>query len=113
MEPENGAGGRLAVFTNGTFAVNGSGQRMQQLNPDNVNLLVNTIDWVSDRTGLIELRTKGTAYRPLRELGDGRRLTIKLMNLLLPILLVLGYGLLRWQWRRRQRRRRSIPGHVQ
>ena len=113
VEPENGAGGRLAVFTNGTFAVNGSGQRMQQLNPDNVNLLVNTIDWVSDRTGLIELRTKGTAYRPLRELGDGRRLTIKLMNLLLPILLVLGYGLLRWQWRRRQRRRRSVPGHVQ
>ena len=32
---------------------------------------------------------------------------------LLPILLVIVYGLLRWRWRKAQRARRSAPGHVQ
>ena len=115
LEGDFGGGvlNRLAVFTNGTFAVNGSGQRMQQVNPDNVNLLVNAVDWVSDETGLIELRTKGTTYRPIDELDEGKRLTIKVLNLLLPLVLVIGYGLLRWQWRRRQRKQRMAPGHVQ
>ena len=104
---------RLVVFTNGRFAVNGTGQGMVQLNPDNVDLLVNAVDWVADRTGLIELRTKGTDYRPIRELEDDQRTLIKWSQLLLPILLVIVYGLLRWRWRKAQRARRSAPGHVQ
>ncbi|MBL7963614.1 MAG: GldG family protein [Flavobacteriales bacterium] len=104
---------RLVVFTNGSFPVNGQGQQLQQVNPDNVNLLVNAVDWIADRTGLIDLRGKGVNYRPIRELGDAERTSLKWLNLLLPIGLALGYGLLRAQWRRRQRKQRMKPGHVQ
>ncbi|MBK7268837.1 MAG: Gldg family protein [Flavobacteriales bacterium] len=107
----NGGGARMVVMSNGNFAVNGEGQG-GQLNPDNVNLLVNAVDWVSDQTGLIELRGKGVDYRPLDELTDARRSGLKWLNLLLPIALVVLYGLFRMQWRRGQRRARMAPGHV-
>ena len=57
---------KMVVFSDGDFAVNGEGQQTQQLQPDNVNLMTNAIDWLSDDTGLIELRTKGVTSRPLR-----------------------------------------------
>ncbi|MCB0792796.1 MAG: Gldg family protein [Flavobacteriales bacterium] len=106
-----GPGAKMVVFSNGNFAVNGQGQ--DQLNPDNVNLLVNAVDWVTDRTGLIELRNKGVDYRPLDELSDAKRTSLKWLNLLLPIALVIGIGLVRANWRRRQRNERMTPGHVE
>ncbi|MBK8503617.1 MAG: GldG family protein [Saprospiraceae bacterium] len=84
---------KLIVVSNGTFPV--SGQRGQ--NPDNVSLMVNSIDWLSDDTGLIELRTKGVSSRPIDELEDGRRSFLKYLNFLLPIALILVYGFLRGQ----------------
>lgn len=91
---------RMVVIGDGDFAVNENGQ---QVNPDNVNLLVNGIDWLSDDTGLIELRTKGVSSRPIKQMEDSTRTLIKWLNFLLPILLVLIYGLLRYQYRKNQR----------
>ena len=91
---------RLVVITDGDFAVNENGQ---QVNPDNVSLLVNGIDWLSDDTGLIELRTKGVSSRPIKQLEDGTRSLIKWLNFLLPIVLVLVYGGFRYQYRKNQR----------
>lgn len=91
---------KMVVITDGDFAVNEGGQ---QVNPDNVNLLVNGIDWLSDDTGLIELRTKGVSSRPIKQMEDGTRSLIKWLNFLLPILLVLIYGGLRYQYRKNQR----------
>jgi hypothetical protein len=48
----------IILVGDGDFPVNGEGQRPQQLQPDNVNLMVNSVDWLSDQTGLIDLRTK-------------------------------------------------------
>lgn len=107
-----GAGSRMVVLGNGDLAVSGT-DRAMQINPDNVNLMVNAVDWVSDQTGLIDLRGKEVTYRPIRELEDGQRAWIKWSNLLVPVGLVLLYGLLRAQWRRRQRRQRMRPGHVE
>lgn len=101
---------RLVVVANDGFAVNGP--QRQQLNPGNVNLLVNAVDWVTDETGLIELRNKGVDYRPLEELTEGEASSIKWLNLLLPLVFAVAYGLLRAQWRKRQRLQRMIPGHV-
>ena len=103
---------RMVVFSNGSFAVNGQGERMQQVNPDNVNLLVNAVDWISDETGLIELRNKGINYRPIEKLSDTKRNSVKWINLLLPVGFVVLYGIFRAQWRRRQRAQRMLPGHV-
>ena len=95
-----GTPGKMVVFGDGDFAVNENGQ---QVNPDNVSLLVNGIDWLSDDTGLIELRTKGVSSRPIRQMEDGTRTLLKWLNFLLPILLVLIYGAVRYQYRKNQR----------
>lgn len=91
---------RMVVIGDGDFAVNEGGQ---QVNADNVSLLVNGIDWLSDDTGLIELRTKGVSSRPIRQMEDSTRTLIKWLNFLVPVLLVLIYGLVRYQVRKSQR----------
>jgi gliding-associated putative ABC transporter substrate-binding component GldG len=92
--------GKIVVIGDGDFAVNENGQ---QVNPDNISLLVNSIDWLSDDTGLIGLRTKGVSSRPIRQMEDSTRTLVKWLNFLLPILLVLIYGMIRYQYRKNQR----------
>lgn len=104
---------RMVVFSNGRFGVNGAQGQQQRLNPDNVNLFVNAVDWLVDDTGLIELRTKQVNFRPLKAVSDTERNTLKWLNLLLPIAGALLYGLMRAAWRKAQRKRRMHPGHVQ
>ena len=100
----NGVYSKIVVFGNGDFAVNGSGQNAQKLSKDNVNLMTNAIDWLSDDTGLIGLRTKGITSRPIKTgLEDGTKTLIKYANFLVPILLIIAYGLFRLQARRRKR----------
>ena len=94
------ANSKMVVLSDGDFAI-GSGQ--QQINPDNISLMVNSIDWLSDDTGLIALRTKGVSSRPIKQMEDGTRSIIKWLNFLLPILLVLIYGFIRFQYRKNQR----------
>jgi len=82
------------------------------LQPDNVSLMVNSIDWMSDATGLIELRTKTITSRPLDQLTDTKKAMMKWGNFLLPLVLVIIYGLFRLQWRRKQRNKRMEEGYV-
>lgn len=103
---------KMVVIANGDFAVNGEGQEAIQLPPDNVNLLVNAIDWLSDDTGLIDLRTKGVSSRPLDATEDGTKLFYKYLNFLLPILLIVVYGFVRAQQKRLQRIRRMEESYV-
>jgi gliding-associated putative ABC transporter substrate-binding component GldG len=91
------ANSKLVVIANGAFAVNGEGQQQQQVNQDNVNLASNAIDWLSDDTGLIELRTKGITSRPLEQIDDTKRNLYKYGNVALPILLMIGIALYRRQ----------------
>ncbi len=103
---------KIILITDGDFAVNGEGQNAQQRNADNVSLLVNSIDWLSDDTGLIDLRTKEVTSRPLKELDDAQRTFLKWLNFLLPIILVIIYGIVRMQIRRRIRIKRMEEGYV-
>jgi gliding-associated putative ABC transporter substrate-binding component GldG len=86
---------KMVVIGDGDFAINGQGQQARQINPDNVNLMVNSIDWLSDDTGLIELRTKGITNRPLDQIEEGKKAFLKYLNFLLPILLIVAYGFTR------------------
>jgi len=104
--------GKMVVFGNGDFAINGSGEKNQQLQPDNVNLLVNSVDWLSDDTGLISLRTKGITSRPLDEKSDGTKAFLKWLNFLLPIVLILCYGFVRSQINRNKRIKRMEESYV-
>ncbi len=95
---------KMVVFSCGDFAVNGEGEQAQKLQPDNVSLLVNSIDWLSDDTGLIQLRTRGVSSRPIDpSLEDGTKNIIRYVNFILPILLIILYGIYRLQMRRKKR----------
>ncbi len=107
-----GPDSRMIVIADGDFAVNGSGQQMQQLAADNVSLLVNSIDWLSDATGLIQLRTKGISARPLDQVEDSTKVLLKWLNFLLPIVLIIVYGIVRAQRRKIQRIKRMQEGYI-
>jgi ABC-type uncharacterized transport system involved in gliding motility auxiliary subunit len=82
------------------------------VNPDNLNLLINSLDWLSDDTGLVELRTQGATARPIDDLEDKKRTFLKYLNFLLPVLLALAYGIFRFQRARIIRLKRMEEGYV-
>lgn len=107
-----GAESGIVLFSDGQFPVNGEGQRAQKLSQDNVSLMVNSIDWLSDDTGLIDLRTKGVTSRPLDQIEDGKKTLLKWLNFLLPIILILIYGIIRMQHTRNLKVKRMEEGYV-
>jgi gliding-associated putative ABC transporter substrate-binding component GldG len=97
---------RIILVSNGDFAVNGSGKQAVKVEEDNVNLFSNAIDWLSDNTGLIELRSKIVKFSPIKDVSDGEKLFLKYLNFSLPILLVIFYGIIRMQVKKRIRTKR-------
>ncbi len=91
---------KMVVFSDGDFPI---APQSRGQNPDNISLFVNAVDFLSDDTGLIDLRTKSVVTRPIKDLEDGEKSTIKWVNFLLPIVLVLLYGLFRFQRNRTRR----------
>ena len=109
------ANSRIVVIGDGDFPV--SGQQGGRQNPDNISLMANSIDWLSDDTGLIELRTKGVASRPigqeyLSDEASSKRTFLKYLNFGLPILLVLIYGFIRVQRQKSLRLKRMQERYV-
>jgi ABC-type uncharacterized transport system involved in gliding motility auxiliary subunit len=107
--------GKVVVITDGNFVVNGEGgqgQQQQQQAPDNINLFVNSVDWLSDDTGLIDLRTKGVTARMLDQIDDGKKTFLKYFNFFLPILLIIGYGIFRMNNNRNIRMKRMEARYV-
>lgn len=102
----------IVLIGDGDFAINGEGQEAQQRQPDNVSLMVNSIDFLSDDTGLIDLRTKEVTSRPLDEIDEAHSTLLKWLNFALPLLLVIIYGIVRSQIRRRKRIKRMEEGYV-
>ena len=103
------ANARMVVVGDGDFPTGGN---QGQVNPDNINLMVNSIDWLSDETGLNELRTKGATLRPIDELTEGKRKFLKYFNFSLPLLLVIIYGIFRMQRNQLKKVKRMEVGHV-
>ena len=114
--PKLGKGGKIVVVANGKFGINNEfeqqNQRPRNLNSGNVNLLVNSIDWLSDDTGLIDLRTKGIKVRMLDQIDDSKKTFLKYLNFLLPILIIIGYGIYRFNYNRAIRMKRMEVRYV-
>jgi gliding-associated putative ABC transporter substrate-binding component GldG len=100
---------KIFVVADADFPVS---EGQQRVNPDNINFLVNAIDWLSDDTGLMELRTQGATARPIDNLEDLQKLLIKYINFLLPILLIILYGIYRMQRNRTLKLKRKEEGYV-
>jgi len=103
---------RMIIVSDGDFPFNGEGQQARQIPPDNLNFIVNGIDWLSDDTGLIDLRTKEVNSRPLDQMDDAKRVLLKYFNFLVPILLIIGLGIVRWQSRRNLRMKRMNENYI-
>lgn len=103
---------KMIVIADGDFAVNGTGQGARQRQPDNVNLMVNSIDFLSDDTGLIDLRTKGVTSRPIDQLEDGTKTLLKYLNFLLPIILIIIFGVVNAQRNRIKRMKRQYEDYM-
>ena len=70
---------------------------------DNVTFFANMVDYLVDDAGLIAIRTKEASAPVLEPVGDGAKKFIKYGNLVVPPLLVIGYGLVRWRLRKRRK----------
>lgn len=105
-------GSKLAVLGDADFILNGDPRQPHQQSADNISLFVNTVDYLSDDTGLVDLRTKGITSRPIDQLDDGMRSFVKWLNVLLPIVLVILIGIIRQQQQRNLRIKRMEEGYV-
>ena len=100
---------RMVVFGDGDFALS---KNRGQLPPDNVNLFTNSIDWLSDQTGLMDLRTKGVTSRPIDKLEESTKIFLKYINFILPILVIVLYGFIRKHKRLSLRLKRKNESYV-
>ncbi len=66
---------------------------------DNVVFFANIVDFLADDAGLITIRSKNLAQSPLEQVEDGTKRILKYVNLLLPPLIVVSYGVFRWRRR--------------
>ncbi|MCL4306548.1 Gldg family protein [bacterium] len=91
---------RMVVVGDGNFL---QGQYMQQGGP-NLVLFLNMIDWLSQDTDLLAIRSREAAVRPLDpNITDETKQRVKLANLIGPPALVLLIGV--WRWNRRRNRK--------
>ncbi|MFY0673781.1 MAG: GldG family protein [Bacteroidia bacterium] len=98
---------KMVVVSNAEFISNGQGQNMQQINPGNVSLVLNSLDWLSENTALTALRGKGIQSTPIKNIEESKRNLYKYGNFLLPLFLIVLYGFLRFQSKKRKRQKWS------
>jgi len=101
----------MVVVGDGDFPVSQQGQQSSR-NRDNISFMVNSIDWLSDETGLMALRTKGITSRPLEQVKESKKAFLKYFNFLLPMILIIGFGIFRFQQKRIQRIKRMEADYV-
>jgi gliding-associated putative ABC transporter substrate-binding component GldG len=92
----------LTQAVNSRIVVIGDGDFMkdQTTSRDNLLFFANLTDFLADDSGLSSIRTKEPAQAILDPVSDGTRQTVKIVNLVLPSVLVLLYGLYRWRSRK-------------
>jgi len=95
-------GGQILVVGDGAFLSDEAGGRV----PENLNLLLNAVDYLVGDEELIVLRSREVTARPLKEMPDGVRRTLKWANIFGPSVLVLTLGL--WRWRTGRNRRKYL-----
>ena len=105
---------RLIVVSDGDLARNEVNIRTGQPQPlgfdpfsnytfANRDLLLNMIAYLVDENGLIRTRNKEIKIRPLdREQASSEKLTWQIINLILPVTLLVMYGVARYYWRRKK-----------
>ncbi len=94
---------RIIAIGNGTFIDDDN-----RSNQTGFALLLNIADWMTQDKGLIAIRSKQVGARILEETSDSTKKIVKYLNMFLMPLIVIIFGLIRWQFKR-ARRRTVIP----
>lgn len=97
VNPGSGLLSQVILVADSKFLDDASGAA----SPENHVFLMNAVDFLMGDRGLIELRSREITSRPLKELTDDARRNWKWANIVLPSVLVVGFGLFR---NRRQKR---------
>ena len=87
----------LVLIADGDFSINEPKHKVSGIQSDNINLMVNAIDWLSEDPRIIELRTKRADSRPIHQLEESSIMLIKYANIMIPLILALAYGIYRLQ----------------
>jgi gliding-associated putative ABC transporter substrate-binding component GldG len=100
---DQGDKGRIVVWGDADFV-------SDQVLRDQSNLVMfqNMTDWLSEDEGLISIRSKDVSVRPLKVVEDSTRGIVKFLNIFLMPLLVVLFGVARWQIRKQNRRRQLV-----
>lgn len=77
---------------------------------DNLTMMMNTVDWLVQDERLITIRSREVSNRPIGEVSDVARRTVKYANMIIPPLLVILFGLFRWRLREAKRHRLEFSG---
>jgi ABC-2 type transport system permease protein len=86
-------------FVQGQFAQGGA----------NMILFLNAVDWLSQDSDLMTIRSREAAVRPLKpDISDATKGTVKYANMFGPPVLVLALGLGRWVMRRNRRKGMTV-----
>ncbi|MEA1963017.1 MAG: GldG family protein [Patescibacteria group bacterium] len=71
--------------------------------PDNLTFFQNLVDTLSFDEDLIGIRSKGVTSRPIKELSDSGRASMRYLNVFGITIIVIAFGMVRYYMRRRSR----------
>jgi len=92
--------GRVIVFGNGSFITDDN-----RRNNNAFIVLMNIADWLTQDKGLISIRSKQVTGRMLKVTSDGTRKIVKYINMFAMPLLVILFGVIRWQFKKSLRKK--------
>ncbi len=88
-----GSVSQIVLVSDSNFLSDDGGGRI----PENGILVMNAVDYLMGDSDMVSLRSREITTRPLKELEDSTKATWKWLNILLPSLLVIALGFLRWK----------------
>lgn len=91
---------RVIVIGNGSFITDD-----HKRNTSSFVILLNIADWMTQEKGLISIRSKQVSGRMLKLTSDGTKKAVKYINMFAMPLLIIGFGIVRWQLKRSVRKR--------
>jgi gliding-associated putative ABC transporter substrate-binding component GldG len=89
---------RVVVIADGHIA-----QDAYMSDPSNITFLLNMVDWLALDEALMQIRTREVTNRPLADVSEGVKATVKYANIFIPAIIVIMIGVVRWQMRRRRK----------
>lgn len=99
----------IVAISNARFLVN---ETIMTGHTDNINFAINSIEWLADNSGLIELRNKFTTFAMLEPMDEHSKEFLKYFNFLLPIIIIMVVAVVYYRKNQRKRIKRSRPGNL-